>query len=128
MFDSPIAAKSLQFLCLLTLGSLFALTGLRQFFIEPLASSSSNVIWFILQVAPLLAVVPGIVRGKYLSYVLTALFSMLYFVHGVLAAAAPASRTFGFWEVGFAVALTAAAAFAAKHSAQLPHTSAAQKD
>ena len=107
--------KGLQLLCLLTLGSLFALTGLRQFFIEPLASSSSNVIWFTLQVAPLLAVVPGIVRGKYLSHVLAALFSMLYFVHGVLATAASASRTFGLWEVGFAVALVGAAAFAAKH-------------
>ncbi len=107
--------RGLQFLCLLTLASLFALTGLRQFFIEPLASNSSNIIWFTIQVAPLLLVLPGILRLNYTTYVLTTLVSMLYFVHGVLLAATPELRYFGLWEIAFAIGLIAAAAFGARH-------------
>ena len=36
--------QGLQFLTLLAAGSLFALTGLRQFFVEPLASPVPNLI------------------------------------------------------------------------------------
>ena len=106
--------KGLQFLCLLTLASLFALTGLRQFFLEPLTSNSSNFIWFAIQVTPLLLVLPGLLRLNHFTYVLTTLVSMLYFVHGVLLAATPELRYFGLWEVAFAVGLIAAAAFGAK--------------
>ena len=106
--------KGLQLLCLLTLASLFALTGMRQFFLEPLASNSSNIIWFTIQVAPLLVVIPGILRLKYLTYVLTTLVSMLYFIHGVWLAATPGLRAFGLWEVAFSVGLIVAASLAAK--------------
>ena len=40
--------RGLQFLVLFSIGSLFALTGLRQFFVEPLASTGSNLIWFVI--------------------------------------------------------------------------------
>ena len=40
------------------------MTGLRQFFIEPLATPSSNGIWFLIQVLPLLLPMPGALRGE----------------------------------------------------------------
>lgn len=107
--------RSLQFLCLFCLGSLFALTGLKQFFIEPLASPGPNLLWFLVQVLPLLGVTPGILRLKARSYLLAALAAMLYFSHGVMVAIAPDMRTYGLWEVGFALGLVLTASFTVRH-------------
>ena len=107
--------RAIQFLCLLTIGSLFALTGLRQFFMEPLANPLPNGIWFFIQVLPLLAVLPGILRQSARSYLLAALAAMLYFCHGVLVTVTAGMRTFGFWEVGFSLALVLFASFAVRH-------------
>lgn len=106
--------KVLMFICLLMLGSLFALTGLRQFFVEPLASRSSNIIWFLLQIAPLAAVLPGMLRLKYRSYFLGILFVSLYFVHGVLLSSAGNLRTLGLWEVAFSLLFIFAATYVVK--------------
>ncbi len=97
--------RGLQFLTLFFVGSLFALTGLRQFFVEPLASTSSNLIWFGIQVLPLLLVLPGVLRLAPRSYLLAILASMLYFCHGVLQAVSVEDRVLGLWEVGFSLAL-----------------------
>ena len=97
------------------IGSLFALTGLRQFFVEPLADATSNAIWFGLQIAPLLAVLPGVLRLKHRSCFLAALVATLYFVHGVLLVVDADSATMGFWEVGFSLVLV----FTATHLARL---------
>lgn len=97
--------RGLQFLTLLLIGSLFALTGLRQFFVEPLATSSSNVIWFVIQVLPLLAVLPGVLRMKVRSYFFAVVAAMLYFIHGVMLASTADLRALGLWEVVFATAL-----------------------
>ena len=107
--------RALQFLCLLCLGSLFALTGLRQFFMEPLAGTGTNLLWFLIQVLPLLAVTPGVLRLQARSFLLAALAAMLYFSHGVLVAVAPDMRTFGLWEVGFAMGLVLTASFSVRH-------------
>ena len=107
--------RGLQFLTLLSIGSLFALTGLRQFFVEPLASSSSNLIWFTIQVLPLLLVLPGVLVLKPRSYLFTILAAMLYFCHGVLQTVAVEDRLLGLWEVGFSLALVLTASFALRH-------------
>lgn len=107
--------RGLQFLCLLCLGSLFALTGLKQFFIEPLASTLPNLLWFLVQVFPLLAVIPGVLRLKPRSYLLAALAAMLYFSHGVMVAITPDMRAYGLWEVGFSMGLVLCASFALRH-------------
>ncbi len=96
------------------IGSLFALTGLRQFFIHPMENSSTNLIWFIVQVLPLFAVLPGLLMLKPRGFFFTALVSTLYFVHGVLLAVDPIDRMIGFFEVGFAVALLCLSTYAAK--------------
>ncbi len=104
--------QGIQFLTLLSAGSLFALTGLRQFFVEPLANPLPNLIWFTLQVLPILLVLPGLLSLKPRSYLLAALGAMLYFSHGVLLAVSPEHRTLGLWEVGFAMALALSASIA----------------
>lgn len=103
--------KALQFLCLLLVGSLFALTGLRQFFVAPLPGSGVNLLWFVVQVLPLLLVLPGILRLRVRSYFFAALAGMLYFVHGILQAADPELRILGLWEVGFGMALVLVATY-----------------
>ncbi|HEY5646668.1 MAG TPA: DUF2069 domain-containing protein [Pseudomonadales bacterium] len=110
-----MSLSGLQFLCLLCLGSLLALTGLKQFFMEPLASPLPNLVWFLVQVLPLIAVTPGILRLRPRSYLLAALAAMLYFSHGVMVAISPAMRAYGLWEVGFAMCLVLAATFAVRH-------------
>lgn len=104
--------RGFQFLCLLLIGSLFAVTGLRQFFVEPLASPMSNTLWFVFQVAPLLVVLPGLLRGGHRGYFYTVLVAALYFIHGTVEAATADQRTLALWEVGFAVALIACATLA----------------
>ena len=107
--------RGLQFLTLLAIGSLFALTGLRQFFVEPLASESSNLIWFGIQVLPLLLVLPGVLRLTPRSYLFAILAAMLYFCHGVLQTVSLEDRVMGLWEVGFSLALVLTASFALRH-------------
>jgi uncharacterized membrane protein len=124
--------KALTLVCLGLIGSLFALTGLRQFFVEPLASPSSNAIWFFIQVLPLLAVLPGVLMRSARSYLLAALASTLYFIHGVLLAATPELRGLGLWEAGFSVGLLVAASYAARglsaeESAQEPAGKSAEE-
>jgi len=110
--------RGLQFLCLLSAGSLFALTGLRQFFLQPLANPLPNALWFLIQVLPVLLVLPGVLSLKPRSFLLAALAAMLYFSHGVLISVAPDQRSLGLWEVGFALALILSASFAVRHLRQ----------
>ena len=101
-----------QFLSFIGIGSLIALTGLRQFFVEPLETPLPNAAWFLIQITPLLVVVPGIMRGRPRSFLFCALAGMLYFCHGVLVAVNAAQRTIGLWEVAIAVCLIAITSFA----------------
>ena len=105
------AGQLVLFFCLLMIGSLLALTGLRQFFIEPLASTHTNAIWFVIQVLPLLLIIPGLLRMNYRSAFFTITVASLYFVHGVLLAVDEPLRSLGFWEVGFSLLLILAATY-----------------
>ena len=104
--------KGIQFLCLLAAGSLFAVTGLRQFFVEPLADPVSNGVWFLLQAAPVLLVVPGMLRNSRRGYFYAILAASLYFIHGTMEAATDDQRVMALWETGFAVALITTASLA----------------
>jgi uncharacterized membrane protein len=101
----------LLFVCMLLMGSLLALTGMRQFFIQPLASTQSNIIWFAVQVAPLLVIVPGLLRLHYRSAFFAILVASLYFIHGVLLAVDASTRALGFTEVGISLALVLTATY-----------------
>jgi uncharacterized membrane protein len=102
--------SGLLFLALLALGSLVALTGVRQFMLEPLANPETNIAWFALQILPLIAVLPGLLRASARSALLASLAAMLYFVHGVLVAATEPLRVFGVLECTAAIVLVASAA------------------
>lgn len=104
--------KGLQFLALVMLGSLFAITGLRQYFVEPLDDTLSNTLWFAIQVLPLLLVLPGILRGSHRGYFYAILAATLYFIHGTMEAATADQRLLALWETGFAVALITVACLA----------------
>ncbi len=95
------------FIALVLLGSLFALTGLRQFFIEPLATAPSNVVWFLIQVSPILIILPGLLSLGTRSAFYTILVALLYFIHGVLIAATEPLRWFGTLEIIISCALVA---------------------
>jgi uncharacterized membrane protein len=103
--------KGLQFLALLLIGSLFALTGLRQFFVSPLQGAAPNLLWFLVQVLPLLLLLPGILRLRARTYFFATLVSMLYFIHGILLTITPETRAMGLWEVGLAMLLVLVGSF-----------------
>ena len=102
--------KGWLFIALILLGSLVALTGLRQFFIEPLPTTSVNVTWFVIQLLPLLAPLPGLLRLRLQSTFVLCMTSTLYFIHGVLLAFDVNMRVFGSFEIFFALALCATTA------------------
>ena len=112
--------RGLQFLALFLIGSLFAVTGLRQFFVEPLDSALTNTLWFAIQVLPLLLVLPGVLHGRHRGYFYVVLAASLYFIHGVLEAATDDQRTMALWETGFALALMAVATSAMRRLRHLP--------
>ena len=89
------------------MGSLVAMTGLRQFLFDALESSGPNVAWFIVQVIPLLVPLPGLLSGRILATFTVCMASLLYFVHGVMAAFDPNFLVYGLFEIGFALGLCA---------------------
>ena len=108
------AAESLKgwlFAALMLVGCLFALHGLRQFFIEPLTGTTANVIWFVIQLLPLLLPLPGLLRVQLRSTFMLCLVTMLYFTHGVYVIFDPKLALLGGFEIGFALALCAVTAY-----------------
>jgi uncharacterized membrane protein len=61
-----------------------------------------------------LAVLPGVLRLGARSFLIAALISTLYFIHGVLLAATADQRVLGIWESGFAIALLIAGSYATR--------------
>lgn len=103
--------RGLLFLALMLTGALVALTGLRQFFIEPLADASVNLVWFLIQVAPLLLTLPGLLRLSIKSTFVLSMTSLLYFIHGVLIVFDPGMQLLGAFEIGFALSLCGVASW-----------------
>ena len=106
--------SGLIFLTLVASGSLVGITGLRHFFLDPTDSSGVNWLLFVIQILPLLAVLPGLLRASHRSAVIAALVAMLYFIHGVWLAATPELRVVGLIEVGVALALVVSSSYLAR--------------
>ncbi len=106
-------------LIFILLGSLFAITGLRQFFLDPISETSINVFWFALQTLPLVALLPALLKGNRNGFVYCALVSLLYFVHGVMQSGDQELGRLGVLEAGLALVLTAVASLAAKAATAL---------
>ena len=93
-------------LSLIAMGSLVGVTGMRQFFFDPIDNAGTNAAWFVVQLIPLLVPLPGFLRGGLTSTFILCLASMLYFIHGVMLAFHPDLAWLGYAEVFFALALT----------------------
>lgn len=107
--------RVLMLLCIFAIGSLFAITGLRHLLLDPSATTGTGLLWFGAQALPLVGVLPGILRLKARSYLLTVLLAMLFFCHGVWMVVDPDQRALGLSEVGFALLLVLGATFALRH-------------
>ncbi len=129
MSDAPAEAlaplRGWLFVALLLIGSLVALTGLRQFFIEPLATTSSNVIWFVVQLLPLLLPLPGVLGMRVRAIFVLCMATMLYFVHGVYVVSDPKLTLLGSLEIAFSLALCGVSAFMVR---KMREAAAAQDD
>ena len=114
------------------MGSLISLTGLRQIFIQPLPDTWLNLIWFVIQILPLLLLLPGLMSGSLRSTFLLCLASLLYFIHGVMACFDPAIRILGAVEIVFSLALCATTAFLVRRmreaGAELPEPGVEQHE
>jgi len=97
------AATALRFTILLWSGSVFALLGLQRFFVDPLSSVAATVAVFVFQTAPLLIVLPMVLRNGARGPLWLCLVMPLYFVHGVWQWNATDTRLFGIFEVIFAL-------------------------
>ncbi len=64
-----------------------------------------NIIWFIVQILPLLVTLPGLITGQVRSTFVLCLVSLLYFIHGVLLAFESENVIFGWMEIVFALGL-----------------------
>ena len=93
------------FLTFVMIGSLIGVTGMRQFFVEPLPDPSVNAIWFVLQILPLLLCLPAAMRGQLKGMFFLCLVSTLYFIHGVLIVFDPALFYWAVAELFFSLAL-----------------------
>jgi hypothetical protein len=77
------------FLMFLAIGSVFAVLGLKQLFIDPLPSGAfgpANLFWLAVQTLPLLALLPQLLGGRggrRLAGGMAALAGMAYFCFGV---------------------------------------------
>jgi uncharacterized membrane protein len=96
-------AIALRFTQLLWLGSLFALLSLQRLFADTLSAPLARITVFVVQVAPLLAVAPLLVRPGPRGTLWVCLLTPLYFVHGIWQYGAPDTRWFGILEVIFAL-------------------------
>ena len=92
-------------IALILMGCLFALTGVRQFLVDPVPAMSANGVWFVLQVLPLLLVLPGVLRLNRNALFFTTLASCLYLIHGILGVADWELPVFATLEIGFALGL-----------------------
>jgi uncharacterized membrane protein len=107
--------KILQMLSLISLGSIFSVLALYRYFVDPLASLLASTAVLVLQVAPLLLLVFGVIflRSRQIFYL--AIISLLYFIHGVVQVVDPGSRAFGLAEAVFAILLCVTTSYLVKN-------------
>ena len=106
-------------LSLVSLGSVFSVLALYRYFVDPFDSLLISTSMLILQAAPLLVLVFGVVflRSRQIFYL--AMVSLLYFMHGIVLMVLPESRGFGLAEVIFALVLCVSSAYLVKNLGKL---------
>lgn len=113
------ASQTIRLLIIFILmGSLIAITGLRQFLLDPIQKLPLDGFWFALQVLPLLILLPGLIRAQRKAFMYCALVSLFYFVHGVMLSTNPELQRLGIFEAGLALVLTTVASLAARAASE----------
>jgi uncharacterized membrane protein len=97
------AATALRFTLLVWTGSLFALLGMQRFFGDPLPTTLATLAVFLAQTAPLLLVLPVMLRPGARGPLWLCLVMLPYFVHGIWQWTSPDVHLFGILEVVFAL-------------------------
>lgn len=104
-----ITTRAWQFTSIVMTGSVLATLGLYRIFAASPAHTTqfslAVLLWFLLEISPLLLVVPGIVNLHRKSIFWATLVSMLYVVEGIYLAAAPLSRSTGISVAVFALGM-----------------------
>jgi len=103
-----------HFLALLALGSLIAVYGLQHFLFPSGLSATGQGALFALQVLPLLASLPSLLRGSARGAAYLAFLAMPYFVVAILTLMDPERRPWGAAELFFALQLFLGATYFAK--------------
>ena len=109
------AVKRLQMLSLISLGSIFSVLALYRYFVDPLDTLMVSTAVLLLQVAPLLVLVFGVIFLHSRKIFYLAMVSLLYFMHGIVLMVLPESRAFGLAEVVFALVLCVSASYLVKN-------------
>jgi uncharacterized membrane protein len=91
-------------------GSLFAMTSLNQFLFSSTPNIWLNVVFFALQVLPLLLPLPTMMSGQIRGTFFMCMVSLLYFIHGTLMCFDPDMLLFGALEITFSLSLCASTA------------------
>ena len=116
------------FLSYACVGSLFALTGLRQFFVTPLPDTGPNLLWFAIQVAPLVLTLPGLMQETIRTTFILCLSSMLYFVHAVIMIYDGSLVVLGWAELIFSLGLCGATTMLVRHLREVEADQASQAE
>lgn len=104
--EGPGPAERLwHFLTLLSLGSLFATFGMLRLFDADPVAEPANLVLLVVQVAPLLAGLPGLLAGSARTAALLAFVAPLYLAGAVFTIADPAARLSGGAEALFSITL-----------------------
>jgi len=109
-----VKIKFLQLICLFCIASLFSAMGVFRFLIDGPDSRLAQLTLFLVQVAPLLVFIPGLLRLKPNACVYLALTSLLYFTYGVAQVVDPRSLWFGIGEIVAAIGLCTCASLLAR--------------
>lgn len=113
--DAPSPGERLwHFLALLALGSLIAVYGLQHLLFPSSLSATGRGALFALQVLPLFASLPSLLRGSARGAAYLAFLAMPYFVVAILTLMDPDRRGWGAAELFFALQLFLGATYFAK--------------
>jgi uncharacterized membrane protein len=122
------AERLWQFVTLVSIGSLFAVFGLKRLFADADAGSPGNLALLVVQVVPLLAFVPALLRGSARASAVLGFVAIAYFVGGVLALVDPAARLSGSALLLFSTTLFLGATYYARERGRRGDAAADDED
>ncbi|MCC5885830.1 MAG: DUF2069 domain-containing protein [Gammaproteobacteria bacterium] len=100
-----VAERVTHFLTLICIGSLLAVYGLPRLAHDAIPLWPGGLAVLLLQTAPLLACVPGVLRWQRTAFGVLSLLALVYFALAIWTLMDPAQKWAGIAEVGFSLGL-----------------------